>query len=765
MASLNFGLAPPPRTVDGLMAVPIDMQRVEATLRFDGAAQSGTGDATVDFTVGPNPGCPFFDLRQTIEAAWLDGSPIAVNRLRHHDFGGGADAGLRIVESILTAGSVHRLRVAYPLGLPQASNAGSYLPGLSWSAGPRLSFNFGFTDLGAGRYLEAWVPANLIFDQFELVLDLQVANTAVAHTLITNGAITLIGANHWRVAFPDRFTALSPLVEVRATDSLAGSTGSVGLPVSGSTVSIEAWKPAGSAVDLPAQIAAIRSYLSANETAIGPYLHGHRFVAFLRGGGMEYEGAATSGVGALQHEAFHSWWARGVKPASQADGWWDEAWTAFQIDTPPRAVPLDFTSPPVTLCSRNPWVRVTPSAAYTAGDRLFEGLAAITGLANLNQYFREFYGSWSGGQPVRTQDLEEGLVARSGDPRVVDAFHRFVYGLEDPRPAPDLWIRDAPADPGADLWTGAFWDSPDLWVRNRDDGGLIHQPPEYGQDNWFHARVRNRGSGTASHFVVTFQVKEYVGTQFEYPRDFLPPIAASAGFELAPGGAMVLKARWPKALVPRPGTHGCLLAAVLARGDHPSAARRVWEHNNLAQKNLVIVDLRPSRSHLLPFIAANLLEGPSRRYTLELRRVSGAASGNAIDVELLHPTGLPFRLAGLAVTAPAVVPDASLRGRESTDCGRPISETGDADTGGVSRADPSVRVETVFAKAVVLRFAPAAVAEIPILLRPREQLAGAIRFRVGAGAAVGQVGRFELVQRDSRTRVLLGGFAVEMRII
>lgn len=35
---------------------------------------------------------------------------------------------------------------------------------LLWSNGPRLAFNFGFTDLGAGRYLEAWVPANLIFD-------------------------------------------------------------------------------------------------------------------------------------------------------------------------------------------------------------------------------------------------------------------------------------------------------------------------------------------------------------------------------------------------------------------------------------------------------------------------------------------------------------------------------------------------------------------------------------------------------------------------
>ena len=45
-----------------------------------------------------------------------------------------------------------------------------------------------------------------------------------------------------------------------------------------------------------------------------------RFVAFIIQGGMEYDGGCTSSLGALRHEAYHSWWGRGVKPASQADG-------------------------------------------------------------------------------------------------------------------------------------------------------------------------------------------------------------------------------------------------------------------------------------------------------------------------------------------------------------------------------------------------------------------------------------------------------------
>ena len=164
----NFDLAPPAQTVDGLLAVPIDIQNITASLVFDGATSSGHGDATLDFVLGPQGGNAIFDLRQTISQAWLDGVPFPVTKLDHHDFGGGVDAHLRILESVLAANSSHSLRVVYSLGPPQASTAGSYQPAMTWSAGPRLAFNFGFTDLGAGRYLEAWIPANLIFDQFQM---------------------------------------------------------------------------------------------------------------------------------------------------------------------------------------------------------------------------------------------------------------------------------------------------------------------------------------------------------------------------------------------------------------------------------------------------------------------------------------------------------------------------------------------------------------------------------------------------------------------
>ena len=590
--STNFEIAPPPKVVDGLTAVPIDISSIGAALTFDAAAQVATGDATITYELGPTAGCPIFDLRQTITSAWLDGAPIAPSLLAHHAFGTGAFTDLRVVESVQAAGSVHTLRVQYALALPDAQLGGAYLPALDWLAGPSLRFVFGLSDLNRARYAEAWLPANLVFDQYPIDLEIRVLNTMAAHSVITNGAVTGLGANHWTVAFPDRFSAVSPMLEVRASSTVTQATGAVVLPVSGATVTIEAWKPAGSPIDLPAQIGVIGSLLTENENDYGAYLHGNRYVAFFNGGGMEYEGGTTTSTGALAHEAFHSWFARGIKPASQADGWWDEAYTSFHDDGADDPVPLDFTLPPVVLCSRDPWQRHTPGNSYGDGSALFRGLASMLGVATLNALMGELYEAHKGGLPVSTARLEELLVSRSGNPAVVGAFHRFVYGLGNPAPAPDLWLRDAAADPGADAWGGEFWDSPDLWIRNADDDLTTHQSPEHGQDNWFYARVRNKaGAGAATHFVVTFHARGFAGTEFLYPNDFLPSIAAKAEFDLAPGATRVVKARWPRHLVPAAGTHTCLLASVLTRSDLPVAGRHVWEHNNLAQKNLMVVDL------------------------------------------------------------------------------------------------------------------------------------------------------------------------------
>ncbi|MFD9122492.1 hypothetical protein [Streptomyces bottropensis] len=232
------------------------------------------------------------------------------------------------------------------------------------------------------------------------------------------------------------------MLEIRASDTVERTTGTALLPVSGKTVPIEAWRPAGSAVDLAAQIAAIRTLLVDTE-------NGYAATSMTTGtsrtspaaGGMEYEGGTTTSADALLQETFHSWFARGLKPADQSDGWWDECFTTFHDDGANDAVPLDVTAPPVALCSRDPWQRHTPTASYVSGSALFRGLAAMTcagpstptcGLCTSPR--RAVYHC----RPSGWRSIWSRAAAMSGG----HAFHRFVYGLPAPIPAPALWLRD-----------------------------------------------------------------------------------------------------------------------------------------------------------------------------------------------------------------------------------------------------------------------------------------------------------------------------------
>ncbi|MFI1360977.1 hypothetical protein ACH4TV_46560 [Streptomyces sp. NPDC020898] len=750
----NWEVAPPPKTVDGLLAVPVDISSITASIVFDGTSASASADATLTYTVGPTAGNPFFDLRQSVSQAWLDGTPFPAAKLAHHAFGTGPFTDLRVIEASQSAGSVHTLRVRYPLAVPDSQLGGSYLPRIEWAPGPRLTFALALSDLNRARYLEAWLPANLQFDQYSIDLDIRIDNTAVPHSVITNGSVTELAARHWTVAFPARFSSVSPLLEIRASDTVERTTGTVMLPVSGKTVTIEVWRPAGSAVDPTAQIAAIRTLLVDNEIGYGGYLHDDRYVAYFTGsGGMEYEGGTTTSAGALLHETFHSWFARGLKPADQSDGWWDEGFTTFHDDGANDAVPLDFTAPPVALCSRDPWQRHTPTASYVSGSALFKGLAAMTGAGPLNTHMRSLYESQAGGLPLSTERLEEHLVARSGDVRVVHAFHRFVYGLPDPFPAPALWLRDDIADPGADNWAGVFWDSPDLWVRTGDDGGTTHQNPEYGQDNWFHARVRNRaGGGAAAHFVVTFRATGYAGTEFVFPADFFEATAVKAEFDLAPGESRIVKARWPKASVPAPGSHTCVVASVLSRFDDPAAGGHVWQAGNLAQKSLTVVDLAPGEYVVVPVVLTNRLGGEQ---LVHVRR-----SDPGLQVAVVHRSAELLKNAGLD-PRPLVDDPVRSRAREAAP---------QFDCGGVAPSAPVAPIaRAVLASAdldaVLRRFPDAWQAElpdepVPLGADPFSPLVVGLKVELPEGWEPGHGHRVDLVQRRADTGRIVGGVAV-----
>jgi hypothetical protein len=528
MIAVDFGHAPAPTEVDGNTVVPLHVVAVHARVALDARRAVATVKAVMDYVVGPAGGHPFFDLRQPLQRCWLDGHEVPPADLAARRIG---PATVRVIGVTQRARSRHRLRVSYRLGAPRADLGGSYPPVLAWSPGGRVRWSLGSADLYAGRYLEAWLPSNLPFDHFPLRVDLAVTGTAVLHALVSNGDVRAIGLNRWSIRFPSWYTTMSPLIELHAADSIQSVSASTRLPRSRRPITVEVVKFVPAPENLTWALSRVTELLRRYEARYGDFT-GRKFVCLLHGagGGMEYAHATTTAPSAMAHELFHSWFARGVTPAAQADGWWDEGLSRFH-ERGATPVPFAFDDEPVELCSRDPFQRVTPVISYAAGSRFFAGVAALIGLDRLDGLLSDLFMARRGAS-VSTAMLEEHLVAGSGDLGLVDGFHRFVYGLADPLPTPHVVLTDA----------NAHDDGIEIRVGNRADAGFCRH---------FLIAIAADGPGEP-------------GTTMR-----LPIVAAKTGFDLAAGESRVVSV----ALRPPTGTNAptpALVAIAHTRGGAPT---------------------------------------------------------------------------------------------------------------------------------------------------------------------------------------------------
>lgn len=619
-------LAPPPVALADGLAVPIDIDRIDATLCFD-PLRGDALDATVSFTTGLADGFPVFDLRQTIRAAWLDGSPFPVTRLSHEDLGGGPDAQMRVVRKSLTANTHHVLRVICPLSLPQA-RMNNRTPIVEWN-NSRLTFRFGFTDLTPGRYLDSWIPANLIYDEFDLSLRVELAQTHVPHVLVTTGQAQQTGLNAWYVEFAQA-SACTPMFEVHAADRVEMMHRAIELPASRSHITIEAWKESDNQFDdLERTLDDLERNLSEFDFRLGRYIHGDRFVYLVdSSGGMEYAGGATGSAGSLRHELVHSWWARGIRPANQADGWIDEA-IARWIEFGARSTRIDTSASSREILSRlNLWSRVTPRAAYGQGSSVFQEMALSMGLGRLESILRDLFHERAPG-PITTRQLEAFLLQHRPIQGIVDSFHKFVYGLPDHSTPTDLRAAD-PADCGFDT----PWDHPSLWVRNSPDGSEEHQSPQVG-GNSIYARLRNTGVDDVGHAALVARLHPQLA--FDPSGAELPDHAAAVSIQLdwKAGEERLIEIPWN--LEQFPESPSAISLQILSQGT--AMADLASPFDGLVWKSTVQRDVVAGDEIGLPVCIGNRLETASQTLRLTLRRPTGFADVEAV---LTHSVGLPL---------------------------------------------------------------------------------------------------------------------------
>lgn len=356
-----------------------------------------------------------FDLRQRVTAAAVDGEAVEASAVAP------GPTGVREINLPLYEGD-HELALQYEVDTPGCADA---VP-LGWTLQrPGIVFDVWMSDLHPGRYLEMWVPAPLCDDQFQLTLDLEVAG-AGPHQVFANGTVAPGPGGAQRVSYPPHFTSLSPMLVIAPAERYDQTSSQE------DSITLETFKLAGPEIDLAACHVTVAECLAHNRRRFGDYAHGDHFLTYVWGStrGMEYDGGTSASVAALEHEVLHSWFGRGVKPASASDGWIDEAFTTWYTSSPPRprrwAQPFDWAEPPMVLRPPSPLARYTPRESYGAGARFFAGVASVLGVDGLCDVMGSLYRQHRGGF-VSTDELQSHLSAAAGSD-FAPAFSRWIHG-------------------------------------------------------------------------------------------------------------------------------------------------------------------------------------------------------------------------------------------------------------------------------------------------------------------------------------------------
>ena len=247
----------------------------------------------------------------------------------------------------------------------------------------------------------------------------------------------------------------------------------------------------------------------------------------------------------------------------------------------------------------------------------------------------------------------------------------------------DMVMRDNLADTGAVASTGAFWNSPTSGaappIRRRSDcarelrhAGRIRIRGGSGQ--LVCPRPEQRNAAAVARRLGTHSVT-YPGLEFTYPASFQPsngpgdptpmPMVPGTYFigeakvtGVPPAGDVIVSVLWPSTLIPPAevmtgsGTvhwHPCLLAEVTPHDGPTPTGNHVWDDNNLAQKNVTIVDTDAGTDFALATVIGHE-DNKADHLLLEVNR-GRLPSEVELYVDLLDPI-LRRRLRAILQTAP-----------------------------------------------------------------------------------------------------------------
>lgn len=334
-------------------AVFVDFITADYAINYNAEAKSANVVATIKFNA-PEAGLPVFDSVEVPTSVVLDGETVSAVETKTPS----SETTLRLINKTVSEGS-HTAVISVPLKtLVEFKDGG-------------VKSAFWTSDLDERRFLERYMPASLEYDQVKMSFTITFNGTTAKQKIYTNGTVTeskRAGKTIVKVSYPEYYNASSIFfhtVPEGATDELRFTLKSIDGREIPSVVyfSKSLWGGTGNLERLKQSATDVFHELEAD---YGAWLHPSLIVYNAGMGGMEYCGATMTDTGALGHEMFHSYFARGVMPANGNAGWLDEALASWRDDGYQTLSTLSGTS---RMSGHPYYTRTTDTAAYSFGER------------------------------------------------------------------------------------------------------------------------------------------------------------------------------------------------------------------------------------------------------------------------------------------------------------------------------------------------------------------------------------------------------------
>lgn len=339
-------------------AVFVDFLTADYAISYQRESKSASVMATIKFDA-PEEGLPVFDSVEVPTSVVLDGKEIAQAEVRTP----GGETIVRVMNQKVSPGT-HTAVIKVPLKT------------LVTFTDDGVKSAFWTSDLDERQFLERYLPASFEYDQVKMNFTVSFEGFKGKQKIYTNGTVSetsTSGKSMFQISYPGHFTASSLFfhtVPQGATDEIRFSLKSLdGREIPAVVYSSRTLF--GSAGNLERLKAGATDVFHELEGDYGAWPHSSLIVYNAGSGGMEYCGATITDSGALGHEMFHSYFARGVMPANGNSGWIDEAlasWRDYHYQT---STSLSGSS---RMSSHPYYTRITDDAAYSFGERFMRYL-------------------------------------------------------------------------------------------------------------------------------------------------------------------------------------------------------------------------------------------------------------------------------------------------------------------------------------------------------------------------------------------------------